>query len=199
MINYEKLLHFCFRHIASSPKTSPKSPTQITGFSPLRTTTLTSCPFHTTPNSIPTSSPIRLPIQILTTTTLASPPQSPLKEEDPPPPASSSSSSSSSSPLRTSPLSSPSSSPKISRPSSPDIGEECCPKVVEGLQMIQRTEVTLRVNASTTDAASQTETTPLPMRRKLQEEIDCEELSQDFVSQLHNSDRLKGLLGKFTH
>lgn len=63
--------------------------------------------------------------------------------------------------------------------------------------MIQRTEVTLRVNASTTDAASQTETTtPLPTRRKLQEEIECEELSQDFVSQLHNSDRLKGLLGE---
>lgn len=63
--------------------------------------------------------------------------------------------------------------------------------------MIQRTEVTLRVNATTTDAASQTETqtTPLPSRRKLQEEIECEELSQDFVSQLHNSDRLKGLLG----
>lgn len=64
--------------------------------------------------------------------------------------------------------------------------------------MIQRTEVTLRVNAATTDASSQTETqtTPLPTRRKLQEEIECEELSQDFVSQLHNSDRLKGLLGE---
>lgn len=67
--------------------------------------------------------------------------------------------------------------------------------------MIQRTEVILRVNTLTTDAASQTEKdemllTPLPTRKKLQEEIECEKLSQDFVSQLNASDRLKGLLGK---
>lgn len=67
--------------------------------------------------------------------------------------------------------------------------------------MIQRTEVILRVNTSTTDASSQTEkdelfSTPLPTRKKLQEEIECEKLSEDFVSQLHPSDRLKGLLGK---
>lgn len=58
----------------------------------------------------------------------------------------------------------------------------------------------LRVNTSTTDAASQTEKeellpTPLPTRRKLQEEIECEKLSEDFVNHLPTSDRLKELLG----
>ncbi|KAL1517094.1 hypothetical protein ABEB36_000902 [Hypothenemus hampei] len=73
------------------------------------------------------------------------------------------------------------------------------PKVVEGLQMIQRTEVVLRVNTSTSDASSQTEKdelppTPLPTRKKLQEEIDCEKLSRDFINHLPTSDRLKDLL-----
>jgi hypothetical protein len=59
--------------------------------------------------------------------------------------------------------------------------------------------VVLRVNTSTTDAASQTEKeellpTPLPTRRKLQEEIECEKLSEDFVNHLPTSDRLKELL-----
>lgn len=74
------------------------------------------------------------------------------------------------------------------------------PKVIEGLQLIQRTEVTLRVNTCTIDAASQTENendmTPLPTRRKLQEEIECEKLSQDLVNYLSPSDRLKGILGE---
>lgn len=73
------------------------------------------------------------------------------------------------------------------------------PKVIEGLQLIQRTEITLRVNTCTIDAASQTEKeelpcTPLPMRKKLQEEIECERLSQDLASHLSPSDRLKGIL-----
>ncbi|ERL89508.1 hypothetical protein D910_06874 [Dendroctonus ponderosae] len=73
------------------------------------------------------------------------------------------------------------------------------PKVIEGLQLIQRTEVVLRVNTTTSDAASQTEKhelppTPLPIRKKLQEEIECEKLSQDFVNHLPTSDRLKDLL-----
>lgn len=67
--------------------------------------------------------------------------------------------------------------------------------------MIQRTEVVLRVNTTTSDASSQTDKdelppTPLPTRKKLQEEIDCEKLSQDFVNHLPTSDRLKDLLGK---
>ncbi|XP_060519669.1 protein Shroom isoform X2 [Cylas formicarius] len=73
------------------------------------------------------------------------------------------------------------------------------PKVIEGLQMIQRTEVVLRVNTSTSDASSQTEKeelppTPLPARKKSQEEIECERLSEDFVNHLPTSDRLKDLL-----
>lgn len=72
--------------------------------------------------------------------------------------------------------------------------------MIEGLQLIQRTEVILRVNTSTTDASSQTEKeelppTPLPFRKKLQEEIECEKLSEEFVNHLPTSDRLKGLLG----
>ncbi|XP_018335452.1 protein Shroom [Agrilus planipennis] len=73
------------------------------------------------------------------------------------------------------------------------------PKVIEGLQMIQRTEVVLRVNVCTTDAASQTDKeelppTPLPTRKKLKEEIECEKLSQDLIMQLPHTDRLKHLL-----
>lgn len=75
-----------------------------------------------------------------------------------------------------------------------------CDPAFEGLQLIQRTEVTLRVNTMTSDAASQTEReepqTPVPTRRKLQEEIECEKLSQDLVSYLSPSDRLKGILGE---
>ncbi|GJQ68639.1 hypothetical protein Trydic_g17186 [Trypoxylus dichotomus] len=114
------------------------------------------------------------------------------------------SSTSANTPLRTTPESSPPSSPKvislmhtISPPQSPKEPEH--PKVIEGLQMIQRTEVILRVNATTSDASSQTDKeelppTPLPTRRKLQEEIECEKLSEDFVKQLPAADRLKGLL-----
>lgn len=83
--------------------------------------------------------------------------------------------------------------PLVGRQDSEDSG-------FEGLQLIQRTEVTLRINTTTSDAASQTEreelATPLPTRRKFQEEIDCEKLSQDLVNYLSPSDRLKGILGK---
>lgn len=74
---------------------------------------------------------------------------------------------------------------------------------LQQLQLVQRSEVMLRVNATMSDAASQTEReelrTPLPMRRKLQEEIECEKLSKDLVSYLSPSDRLKGILGKFKY
>ncbi|KAF7265260.1 hypothetical protein GWI33_021255 [Rhynchophorus ferrugineus] len=88
--------------------------------------------------------------------------------------------------------------PPLPRSPSPKKSEEY-PKVIEGLQMIQRTEVVLRVNTSTSDASSQTEKeelppTPLPTRKKLQEEIECEKLSEDFVNHLPTSDRLKDLL-----
>uniref|UniRef100_A0A6P7GT44 Protein Shroom-like isoform X2 n=1 Tax=Diabrotica virgifera virgifera TaxID=50390 RepID=A0A6P7GT44_DIAVI len=68
----------------------------------------------------------------------------------------------------------------------------------QGLQLIQRTEVVLRVNA-TIDAASQTEkeewsSTPLSVRKKLKEEDECEKLAEDLIDHLSRSDRLKGLL-----
>lgn len=98
-------------------------------------------------------------------------------------------------------------SPKSPTPSPPPLSiassspKSDYPKVIEGLQMIQRTEVVLRVNASTTDAASQTDKeelppTPLPTRKKLKEEIECEKLAEDFLGHLPTSDRLKDLLGK---
>ncbi|XP_056638941.1 protein Shroom-like isoform X2 [Diorhabda sublineata] len=73
------------------------------------------------------------------------------------------------------------------------------PQVIEGLQLIQRTEVVLRVNATTTDASSQTEKeelppTPLPTRKKLKEEIEYEKLAEDLIDHLPSSDRLKELL-----
>ncbi|KAJ8969204.1 hypothetical protein NQ317_012667 [Molorchus minor] len=113
-------------------------------------------------------------------------------------------SSNASTPLHVSPISSPLASPKLSStpeyspPTSP-IKTDDYPKVIEGLQLIQRTEVVLRVNTTTTDASSQTEKeelppTPLPTRKKLQEEIECEKLAEDFVDHLPTSDRLKEIL-----
>lgn len=113
-----------------------------------------------------------------------------------------------STPLHISPLTTPIASPKSpATPSPPPLSSASSspksdyPKVVEGLQMIQRTEVVLRVNATTTDAASQTDKeelppTPLPTRKKLKEEIDCEKLAEDLLGHLPTSDRLKDLLGK---
>lgn len=75
--------------------------------------------------------------------------------------------------------------------------------------MVQRTEVVLRVNAATSDAASQTDLMeqtaeqnvvkqeepllPEP-RKKLPEEIECEELSRDLASQLSPNDKLVPIL-----
>lgn len=74
---------------------------------------------------------------------------------------------------------------------------------------MQRTEVVLIVNTSTSDAASQTDNPenteheygkiqrPLPeSRKKLPEEIECEELSKDLASQLGPNDKLVPILGE---
>jgi hypothetical protein len=87
-------------------------------------------------------------------------------------------------------------------PSSPTAQHRIKPQVTESLQLVQRSEVILRVNAATSDAASQTESerevlevvSPL-VRQKLQEEIECERLSLDLASHLPPSDKLQGLLG----
>lgn len=92
--------------------------------------------------------------------------------------------------------SSPSQSP-------PAVQQRIGPQVMESLQLVQRSEVILRVNAATSDAASQTESekemlevavSPV-IRQKLQEEIECERLSLDLASHLPPSDKLQGLLG----
>ncbi|CAH0765613.1 unnamed protein product [Bemisia tabaci] len=81
--------------------------------------------------------------------------------------------------------------------------------ISEPLKLVQRSEVILRINSSTSDAASQTESsarTPSPnsrtestspplLRPKKQEELECEQLSRDLVSQLPVSDKLHGILG----
>lgn len=113
---------------------------------------------------------------------------------------------SSNTPLYTTPESSPPLSPKVISVThmitpSQSSKELDHPRGIEGLQMIQRTEVILRVNATTSDASSQTDKeelphTPLSTRTKLQEEIECEKLSEDFIRQLPAGYRLKGLLGK---
>lgn len=110
----------------------------------------------------------------------------------------SSSSSPRNSPIEEDKLSSPTSSLCVS----PQPG-------IEGLTLVQRTEVVLRVNAATSDAASQTDTLedaeqdpgkiqrPLPeSRKKLPEEIECEELSRDLASQLGPNDKLVPILGE---
>lgn len=108
--------------------------------------------------------------------------------------------SSSSSP-RNSPVEEDKLSPRSSLCVSPQPG-------IEGLTLVQRTEVVLRVNAATSDAASQTDILedmeqdcvnkiqrPLPeSRKKLPEEIECEELSKDLASQLSPNDKLVPIL-----
>jgi hypothetical protein len=85
----------------------------------------------------------------------------------------------------------------------PSMQQRIGPQVMESLQLVQRSEVILRVNAATSDAASQTESeremlevavSPV-IRQKLQEEIECERLSIDLASHLPPSDKLQGLLG----
>ena len=102
----------------------------------------------------------------------------------------------------TSPVDSHSPPPPPPPPLSPTAQHRIKPQVMESLQLVQRSEVILRVNAATSDAASQTESerevlevvSPL-VRQKLQEEIECEKLSLDLASQLPPSDKLQGLLG----
>jgi protein Shroom len=92
-------------------------------------------------------------------------------------------------------------SPPPPPPLSPTAQHSIKPQVMESLQLVQRSEVILRVNAATSDAASQTESerevlevvSPL-VRQKLQEEIECEKLSLDLASHLPPSDKLQGLL-----
>jgi hypothetical protein len=87
-------------------------------------------------------------------------------------------------------------------PVSPTAQHRIKPQVMESLQLVQRSEVILRVNAATSDAASQTESerevlevVSPSVRQKLQEEIECEKLSLDLASHLPPSDKLQGLLG----
>ena len=115
---------------------------------------------------------------------------------------SSASKASSSSSSRNSPVEEDGPSPPVSPCMSPQPG-------IEGLTLVQRTEVVLRVNAATSDAASQTDmldqTEPEapaktqeipPARKKLPEEIECEELGKDLASQLSPNDKLVPLLGE---
>ncbi|KAG7187684.1 hypothetical protein KM043_016740 [Ampulex compressa] len=115
---------------------------------------------------------------------------------------SSSISKSSSSPSpRNSPVQEEKTSPVASPCVSPQPG-------IEGLTLVQRTEVVLRVNAATSDAASQTDILEQTecenggkgqeqfpaSRKKLPEEIECEELSRDLASQLSPNDKLVPIL-----
>jgi hypothetical protein len=96
----------------------------------------------------------------------------------------------------------PSEEPKVSESASEVVSASEAERTIEEpLRLIQRTEVTLRVNAPTTDTACQTDamSTPLPTtRHPLSEEIECDELSRDLASQLSPSHRLHGILGEFT-
>ncbi|KAK5643016.1 hypothetical protein RI129_009183 [Pyrocoelia pectoralis] len=182
-----------------SPPASPsKSPSRNSPFTPLRSTLLSSPLKPVVLEDSIRTSPLSSSISPSTQTSITPiKPSSPIRTS--PMISTATNTPSPSSPVNTSP-----SSPKVyftsypSPPQSPNDKEEHSP-IVEGLQMIQRTEVILRVNVCTTDASSQTEKeelppTPLPTRRKLQEEIECEKLSQDLIKQLPPSDRLKEIL-----
>ncbi|KAG5884833.1 hypothetical protein JTB14_029430 [Gonioctena quinquepunctata] len=174
----------------TSPATLPRTASSPASISPPQSPRRTSPPTPKSPRRI--SPPIKPSLSPSSTMKLSPIRNSPM------------SSSTVSTPLHISPLSSPIASPKLPTPpsSSPPLSPMKpydYPKVIEGLQLIQRTEVVLRVNTSMADASSQTEKeelppTPLPTRKKLQEEIECEKLAEDFVDHLPTSDRLKELL-----
>ncbi|KZC04893.1 Protein Shroom [Dufourea novaeangliae] len=103
-----------------------------------------------------------------------------------------------------SPRNSPVQEMRSSSPASPCVSPQLG---IEGLTLVQRTEVVLRVNAATSDAASQTDLLEpaenedcakmhelLLCRKKLPEEIECEELGRDLASQLSPNDKLVPLL-----
>lgn len=106
-----------------------------------------------------------------------------------------------------SPVHSDAESPKSVRSTRSQMSNSSSPiqKEIIEVQPMQRTELVLRVNSYTSDAASQTEKeelltihmvkTPLLPRQKSPEELDCEELSRAFVSHLSPNDRLQGILG----
>jgi len=161
------------------------------------------------PKNSPASSPPKSPYPARNHTLSSSPPirpslspnstkkVSPIKRTSPPSPLKT--------PTITTSVISLSTPTQTTPPGSPRQAES--PKVLEGIQLIQRSEITLRINTSTSDASSQTEEkseavevkeeekfVPLPSRRKLIEEIECEKLSEDLVSQLPTTDRLKEIL-----
>ncbi|XP_030765661.1 protein Shroom-like isoform X2 [Sitophilus oryzae] len=178
--------------VTSTPTSKPSSTTSTSTISSSQS--LPRDPPHIKASLSPASSPIKLsPLRIsppsASFSSLSSPLQISTKSTQNSP------SSLSSTPPKYSPTVPESPPPRTPSPKKSDD----YPKVIEGLQMIQRTEVVLRVNTSTSDASSQTEKeelppTPLPTRKKLQEEIECEKLSEDFVNHLPTSDRLKDLL-----
>ncbi|OXU25678.1 hypothetical protein TSAR_006866 [Trichomalopsis sarcophagae] len=170
-------------------------------------------PSRTTPPTVTTGTTTN-PFDSLTDRKVSSPTQTD-QSWDRKSRSSTSSSSAPSSPTRTSPTEKSSSS--SSKRASPCVSPQ--PGVIEGLTLIQRTEVVLRVNAPTNDVASQTEepatllgVTPAAEkeverlrpeeeteslakpRKKLQEEIECEELSRDLANQLGPDDKLLPIL-----
>lgn len=77
-----------------------------------------------------------------------------------------------------------------------------------GVHMIQRTEIVLRLNPATSEAASQTDgyesvssdcedcDDDLVHKSRHTEDLDCEKLSMDLISQLSPTDRLHHVFGK---
>lgn len=172
-------------HISISSRRKVSSPTQTdeTGFSVDRNTESEQSSLNYTKSSQTCATPIDSGLSRSPTT--PSSPTSPTIK------------SFSTSPTTMRDKSSPNSSPCVS----PQPG-------IEGLTLVQRTEIVLRVNAATSDAASQTEVLagedqegvknfedlqPEP-RKKLPEEIECEELSRDLASQLSPNDKLVPIL-----
>ncbi|XP_044014440.1 protein Shroom isoform X2 [Aphidius gifuensis] len=101
---------------------------------------------------------------------------------------------------------SPSYSP-IDRKQSPCLSSSSSQFGYDGLQIVQRSEIIVKIN-STTDASSQTDLIDddktfinhdyvnliHECRKKLPEEIECEELSRDLVNQLGPNDKLSPIL-----
>lgn len=174
-------------------------------------------PSRTTPPTVTTGT-TTTPFESLTDRKVSSPTQTD-QSWDRKSRSSSSSSSAPSSPTRTSPTEKSSSSTSSKR-ASPCVSPQ--PGVIEALTLVQRTEVVLRVNAPTNDVASQTEEPAVLLgvnptaekeverhrpeeeteslakpRKKLQEEIECEELSRDLANQLGPDDKLLPILGEY--
>ncbi|XP_065160761.1 protein Shroom isoform X2 [Atheta coriaria] len=191
-----------------SPKASPPSSPSKSPYNSLRCTLISTPPFVQTPPT-PPASPRIVTRPVLTAertrTTLRTPstcspasPRSPISPVSRGSPAASRSPTTGSPPALPSLLFSVSSPVKTSPPTTPT---SPVPTTISVAPRIPESPKEIKPTETDTKPAEKVEAEPPPVatlvphqRKKLQEEIDCERLSEDFVNQLPTSAKLKDIL-----